>query len=151
MDFHPIEEREDQSDSEESHNEEAKELDKTLLTEGVKTERIIAGKRDLSDLCFICCFKLSDYLHRFIHLILEVTEETGKESLLSTRSGTSPKPQSQEPLPISLIERKEDCILVETEKSEFEESKVENIPSSKVPNREGNQNKCGRYKKFKYH
>ncbi|KAM3835560.1 GRB10-interacting GYF protein 2 isoform 1-T1 [Vipera latastei] len=108
MDFHPIEEREDQSDSEESHNEEAKELDKTLLREGVKTERIIA----------------------------EVTEETGKESLLSTRSGTSPKPQSQEPLPISLIERKEDCILIETEKSEFEESKVENIPSSKVPNRE---------------
>lgn len=46
MDFHPIEEREDQSDSEENHNEEAKELDKTLLREGVTTDRIIAGKRD---------------------------------------------------------------------------------------------------------
>uniref|UniRef100_A0A8C5SNY5 GRB10 interacting GYF protein 2 n=1 Tax=Laticauda laticaudata TaxID=8630 RepID=A0A8C5SNY5_LATLA len=105
MDFHPIEEREDQSDSEESHNEEAKELDKTLLKEGVKTDRIIAE-----------------------------AEETGKESSLSTRSGTSPKSQSQELS--SFIERKEDCIPVATEKSEFEESQMENIPLSKVPNRE---------------
>ncbi|KAG8135820.1 putative Glutamine rich protein, partial [Naja naja] len=108
MDFHPIEEREDQSDSEESHNEEAKELDKTLLKEGVKTDRIIA----------------------------EETEETGKESSLSTRSGTSPKSQSQELLPRSLIERKESCIPIATEKPEFEESQMENIPLSKVPNRE---------------
>ncbi|XP_007429434.1 GRB10-interacting GYF protein 2 isoform X1 [Python bivittatus] len=108
MDFHPIEEREDESDSEESHNEEAKELDKTHSREGVKTERMIA----------------------------EVTEETVKESSPSTRSGTSPKPQSQEPLPTSLIERKEDCIPEATETSEFEESQMEDVPSAKVPNRE---------------
>ncbi|KAM6443210.1 GRB10-interacting GYF protein 2 isoform 4-T4 [Liasis olivaceus] len=113
MDFHPIEEREDESDSEESHNEEAKELDKTHSREGVKTERMIAGL-----------------------FISEVTEETVKESSPSTRSGTSPKPQSQEPLPTSLIERKEDCILEATETSEFEESQMEDVPSAKVPSRE---------------
>ncbi|XP_063162957.1 GRB10-interacting GYF protein 2 isoform X5 [Candoia aspera] len=113
MDFHPTEEREDLSDSEESHNEEAKELDKTHLREGVKTERIIAGL-----------------------FISEVTEETVKESSPSTRSGTSPKPQPQDQLSTSLTEKKEDCIPEATEKSEFEESQMEDIPSAKVPNRE---------------
>ncbi|XP_053163952.1 GRB10-interacting GYF protein 2 isoform X2 [Hemicordylus capensis] len=108
MDFRPVEEGEDHSDSEGSHNEEAKELEKTQVREGVKTELAAA----------------------------EITEETVKESSASTRSGTPPKPQSQEPLPSSLLERREDCIPEITEKTQDKENQMEDIPPAKVPSRE---------------
>lgn len=46
MDFRPVEEGEERSDSEGSHNEEAKEHEKTKK-EGEKTERVVAGKGDV--------------------------------------------------------------------------------------------------------
>ncbi|XP_028586554.2 GRB10-interacting GYF protein 2 isoform X2 [Podarcis muralis] len=110
MDFRPAEEGEDRSDSEGSHNEEAKEVDKTHGRESVKTEHTAAAA--------------------------EVTEETVKESSPSTRSGTPPKSQSQEPLPTSLLERREDCVPEVIEKREDKENQMEDIPSAKVPNRE---------------
>lgn len=45
MDFRPVEEGEERSDSEGSHNEEAKDHEKTKK-EGEKTEKLVAGKRD---------------------------------------------------------------------------------------------------------
>lgn len=45
MDFRPVEEGEERSDSEGSHNEEAKDHEKNKK-EGEKTERIVAGKGD---------------------------------------------------------------------------------------------------------
>lgn len=45
MDFRPVEEGEDRSDSEGSHSEEAKELERMQVREGVKTEGTAAGKR----------------------------------------------------------------------------------------------------------
>ena len=44
MDFRPVEEGEECSDSEGSHNEEAKEPDKTNKKEAEKTDRIGVGK-----------------------------------------------------------------------------------------------------------
>ncbi|KAL8187572.1 UNVERIFIED_CONTAM: GRB10-interacting GYF protein 2, partial [Gekko kuhli] len=108
MDFRPVEEGEDQSDSDGSHSEEAKELDKTHVREGVTAERIAS----------------------------EVTEETVKESSPSARSGTPPKPQSQEPLPASLLERRENHIPEVSEKTVDKENQMEDIPPSKVPIRE---------------
>lgn len=43
MDFRPVEEGEERSDSEGSHNEEAKDHEKNKK-EGEKTERVVAGK-----------------------------------------------------------------------------------------------------------
>ncbi|KAJ6669174.1 hypothetical protein lerEdw1_007983 [Lerista edwardsae] len=108
MDFRPVEEGEDRSDSEGSHSEEAKELERMQVREGVKTEGTAA----------------------------EVTEEIVKESSPPTRSGTPPKPQPQEPLPTHLLERREDCVPEVTEKPEVKENKMEDIPAAKVPNRE---------------
>uniref|UniRef100_A0A8D2LEL4 GRB10 interacting GYF protein 2 n=1 Tax=Varanus komodoensis TaxID=61221 RepID=A0A8D2LEL4_VARKO len=108
LDFRPVEEGEEQSDSEGSHHEEAKELDKVHVREAVKTERTT----------------------------VEVAEETVKESSPSTRSGTPPKTQSLEPLTASLLERREDCVPDVIEKAEYKENQMENIPSAKVPNRE---------------
>ncbi|XP_061492447.1 GRB10-interacting GYF protein 2 isoform X2 [Rhineura floridana] len=105
MDFRPVEEEEDRSDSEGSHSEETKELDKTHVREGIKTEHTTA-------------------------------EETVKESSPSTRSGTPPKPQSQEPLPTSLLERREDCVPEGIETTDDKENQMEDISSAKVPNRE---------------
>lgn len=72
-----------------------------------------------------------------LSIFSEVTEETVKESSLPTRSGSPPKPQSQEPLPTSLLERREDCIPELIEKAEDKESQMEAIPEAKVSNREG--------------
>nr|XP_060624087.1 GRB10-interacting GYF protein 2 isoform X3 [Anolis sagrei ordinatus] len=108
MDFRPVEEVEDRSDSEGSHSEEAKELDKAPMRERVKTDQTVS----------------------------EVTEETVKESSPSTRSGTPPKSLSQEPLPTSLHERREDCVLEVIEKKEYKENQTEEIPPAKVPSRE---------------
>lgn len=44
MDFRPVEEGEERSDSDSSHNEEAKEPDKANRKEGEKTDRAGAGK-----------------------------------------------------------------------------------------------------------
>lgn len=46
MDFRPVEEGEERSDSDSSHNEEAKELEKANKKEGEKTDRAVAGKAD---------------------------------------------------------------------------------------------------------
>ncbi|XP_077205401.1 GRB10-interacting GYF protein 2 isoform X2 [Paroedura picta] len=108
MDFRPVEEGEDQCDSDGSHSEEAKELDKMHVREGVTSERTAA----------------------------EVTEETVKESSPSARSGTPPKLQSQEPLPTSLLERREDHDPEVIEKTADKENQMEDIPPSKVPIRE---------------
>lgn len=48
MDFRPVEEGEGCSDSEGSHNEEAKEPDKTNKKESEKTDRIGVGEAVLS-------------------------------------------------------------------------------------------------------
>lgn len=65
MDFRPVEEGEDRSDSEGSHNEEAKEVDKTHGRESVKTEHTAAaGKKDFSSLSFKFCFHLPAQLNK---------------------------------------------------------------------------------------
>jgi len=48
MDFRPVEEGEERSDSEGSHNEESKDHEKTTKKEGEKTDRVVAGKGDFS-------------------------------------------------------------------------------------------------------
>lgn len=73
-------------------------------------------------------------------IISEVTEEIVKETSPPTRSGTPPKPQPQELLPSNLLERREDCVAEVIEKAEVIENKMEDIPASKLPNREGNPN-----------
>ncbi|XP_020643017.3 GRB10-interacting GYF protein 2 isoform X1 [Pogona vitticeps] len=108
MDFRPVEEGAADSDSEGNHNEEAKEADKIHMKEGVKAEQTAA----------------------------EVTEETVKESSPSTRSGTPPKPQAQESLPASLLERRGDCISEVIEKNNYKENQTEDVPSAKVPGKE---------------
>ncbi|KAJ7325036.1 hypothetical protein JRQ81_018056 [Phrynocephalus forsythii] len=108
MDFRPVEEGEVHSDSEGNHNEEAKEAAKIHGREGVKAEQIVA----------------------------EVTEETVKESSPSTRSGTPPKSQSQESLPASLLERREDSVSEIIGKSDYKENQTEDLPSAKVPSKE---------------
>lgn len=51
MDFRPVEEGEERSDSEGSHNEEAKDHEKTAKKEGEKTDRVVAGKGGFSCIC----------------------------------------------------------------------------------------------------
>ncbi|XP_062988462.1 GRB10-interacting GYF protein 2 isoform X2 [Elgaria multicarinata webbii] len=63
---------------------------------------------------------------------VEVAEKTVKESSPSTRSGTPP----QEPLPASLLERREDCVPEVIGKTEYKENQIGDIPTAKVPNRE---------------
>lgn len=46
MDFRPVEEVEEHSDSEGGHGEEAKELEKTTKREGDKKDTITAGKNN---------------------------------------------------------------------------------------------------------
>ncbi|XP_014454333.1 GRB10-interacting GYF protein 2 isoform X2 [Alligator mississippiensis] len=107
MDFRPVEEGEEHSDSEGSHNEEAKELEKSVKKED-KTDMVAA----------------------------EAVEDTVKESVPSTRSGTPPKPQPQESLQTSLFERKEECAPERTERAEDKENRTENTPPAKVPGKE---------------
>lgn len=54
MDFRPVEEAEECSDSEGSHNEEAKEPDKTNKKEGEKIDRIGVGKVQFCLYLFFC-------------------------------------------------------------------------------------------------
>ncbi|XP_048718665.1 GRB10-interacting GYF protein 2 isoform X3 [Caretta caretta] len=107
MDFRPVEEVEEHSDSEGGHGEEAKELEKTTKREGDKKDTITA----------------------------EAAEEAVRASSPSTRSGTPPKLQPQEPLQASVFERKEECIPERTEKMEDKENQTANTPPSKVPSR----------------
>ncbi|XP_044886215.1 GRB10-interacting GYF protein 2 isoform X2 [Mauremys mutica] len=107
MDFRPVEEGEEPSDSEGGHGEEAKELEKTTKREGDKRDTITA----------------------------EAAEEAVRASSPSTRSGTPPKLQPQEPLQASLFERKEECVRERTEKMEDKENQTANTPPSKVPSR----------------
>ncbi|XP_077683299.1 GRB10-interacting GYF protein 2 isoform X3 [Eretmochelys imbricata] len=107
MDFRPVEEVEEHSDSEGGHGEEAKELQKTTKREGDKKDTITA----------------------------EAAEEAVRASSPSTRSGTPPKLQPQEPLQASVFERKEECIPERTEKMEDKENQTANTPPSKVPSR----------------
>lgn len=53
MDFRPVEEGDECSDSEGSHNEEAKEPDKTNKKEGEKTDRIGVGEAQFCLLPFL--------------------------------------------------------------------------------------------------
>ncbi|XP_043348724.1 GRB10-interacting GYF protein 2 isoform X2 [Dermochelys coriacea] len=107
MDFRPVEEVEEHSDSEGGHGEEAKELEKTTKREGDKRDTITA----------------------------EAAEEAVRASSPSTRSGTPAKLQPQEPLQASVFERKEECIPEPTEKMEDKENQTANTPPSKVPSR----------------
>lgn len=58
MDFRPVEEGEGCSDSECSHNEEAKEPDKTHKKEGEKMDRIGAGTVQFCLCLFFCQTKI---------------------------------------------------------------------------------------------
>ncbi|XP_074860774.1 GRB10-interacting GYF protein 2 isoform X2 [Carettochelys insculpta] len=107
MDFRPVEEGEERSDSEADHGEEAKELEKAAKREGDKRDTITA----------------------------EASEETISTSSPPTSSGTPPKLQPQEPLQASLFERKEECVSERIEKMEERENKTESMPPSKVPSR----------------
>uniref|UniRef100_A0A8C3SAD1 GRB10 interacting GYF protein 2 n=1 Tax=Chelydra serpentina TaxID=8475 RepID=A0A8C3SAD1_CHESE len=107
MDFRPVEEGEEHSDSEGGHGEEAKELEKTTKREGDRRDTITA----------------------------EAAEEAVRASSPSTQSGTPPKLQLQEPLQASLFERKEVCVPERTEKMEDKENQTANTPPSKVPSR----------------
>uniref|UniRef100_A0A8C3IM36 GRB10 interacting GYF protein 2 n=1 Tax=Chrysemys picta bellii TaxID=8478 RepID=A0A8C3IM36_CHRPI len=107
MDFRPVEEGEEPSDSEGDHGEEAKELEKTTKREGDKRDTITA----------------------------EAAEEAVRAPSPSTQSGTPPKLQPQEPLQASLFERKEECVPERTEKMEDKENQMVNTPPSKVPSR----------------
>ncbi|XP_074924695.1 GRB10-interacting GYF protein 2 isoform X3 [Chelonoidis abingdonii] len=107
MDFRPVEEGEEPSDSEGGHGEEAKELEKTTKREGDKRDTITA----------------------------EAAEEAVRTSSPSIRSGTPPKLQPQDPLQASLFERKEECVPERTEKMEDKENQTANTPPSKVPSR----------------
>ncbi|XP_053895147.1 GRB10-interacting GYF protein 2 isoform X3 [Malaclemys terrapin pileata] len=107
MDFRPVEEGEEPSDSEGDHGEEAKELEKTTKREGDKRDTITA----------------------------EAAEEAVRAPSPSTQSGTPPKLQPQEPLQASLFERKEECVPERIEKMEDKENQMVNTPPSKVPSR----------------
>lgn len=61
MDFRPVEEGEECSDSEGSHNEEAKEPDKTHKKEGEKTDRIGVGEVQF---CLPLFFLYQSFLNR---------------------------------------------------------------------------------------
>ncbi|KAM7043797.1 PREDICTED: PERQ amino acid-rich with GYF domain-containing protein 2 isoform X5 [Sturnus vulgaris] len=106
MDFRPVEEGEERSDSEGSHNEEAKDHEKNKK-EGEKTERIVA----------------------------ESVEEAAQASSPAARSDTPPKSQPPDPLQTNLFERKEESVPERTEKTEDKENRVENTLSAKMSNR----------------
>ncbi|XP_066182303.1 GRB10-interacting GYF protein 2 isoform X9 [Sylvia atricapilla] len=106
MDFRPVEEGEERSDSEGSHSEEAKDHEKTKK-EGEKTERVVA----------------------------EAVEEAAQASSPAARSDTPPKSQPPDPLPTNLFERKEESVPERTEKTEDKENRVENTLSAKMSNR----------------
>ncbi|XP_071423074.1 GRB10-interacting GYF protein 2 isoform X7 [Pithys albifrons albifrons] len=106
MDFRPVEEGEERSDSEGSHNEEAKDHEKTKK-DGEKTDRVVA----------------------------EAVEEAVQASSPAARSDTPPKSQPPDPLQASLFERKEECVPERTEKTEDKENRPENTPPAKMSNR----------------
>ncbi|NXS13232.1 GGYF2 protein, partial [Neodrepanis coruscans] len=106
MDFRPVEEGEERSDSEGSHNEEAKDHEKTKK-EGEKTERGVT----------------------------EAVEEAVQTSSPAARSDTPPKSQPPDPLQTSLFERKEEPVPERTEKTEDKENRAENTPPAKMSNR----------------
>ncbi|XP_056354797.1 GRB10-interacting GYF protein 2 isoform X7 [Oenanthe melanoleuca] len=106
MDFRPVEEGEERSDSEGSHNEEAKDHEKNKK-EGEKAERIVA----------------------------ESVEEAAQASSPAARSDTPPKSQPPDPLQTNLFERKEESLPERTEKTEDKENRVENTLSAKMSNR----------------
>ncbi|NWU72772.1 GGYF2 protein, partial [Pterocles burchelli] len=107
MDFRPVEEGEERSDSEGSHNEEAKDHEKITKKEGEKTDRVVA----------------------------EAVEEAVQTSSLAARSDTPPKSQPPGPLQTSLFERKEESMPDRTEKTEDKENRMENTPPAKMSNR----------------
>ncbi|XP_075273754.1 GRB10-interacting GYF protein 2 isoform X10 [Opisthocomus hoazin] len=107
MDFRPVEEGEERSDSEGSHNEESKDHEKTTKKEGEKTDRVVA----------------------------EAVEEAVQTSSPAARSDTPPKSQPPDPLQTSLFERKEESVPERTEKTEDKENRTENTPPAKMPNR----------------
>ncbi|KAM6258674.1 GRB10-interacting GYF protein 2 isoform X9 [Aptenodytes patagonicus] len=107
MDFRPVEEGEERSDSEGSHHEEAKDHEKTTKKEGEKTDRVVA----------------------------EAVEEAVQTSSPAARSDTPPKSQPPDPLQTSLFERKEESVPERTEKTEDKENRTENTPPAKMPNR----------------
>ncbi|XP_057238354.1 GRB10-interacting GYF protein 2 isoform X7 [Malurus melanocephalus] len=106
MDFRPVEEGEERSDSEGSHNEEAKDHEK-MKKEGEKTERVVA----------------------------EAVEEAAPASSPAARSDTPPKSQPPDPLQTNLFERKEESVPERTEKTEDKENRAENTPPAKMSNR----------------
>jgi len=59
MDFRPVDEGEERSDSEGSHSEDAKSHEKTTRKEGEKTDRIVSGKVDFSCICCMVQFRIS--------------------------------------------------------------------------------------------
>lgn len=67
MDFRPVEEGEDHSDSDGSHSEEAKELDKIHVREGATAEQTAAGKKDFLGVFLRHCFHFPDQLSKIIH------------------------------------------------------------------------------------
>uniref|UniRef100_A0A8C9L6L6 GRB10 interacting GYF protein 2 n=1 Tax=Pavo cristatus TaxID=9049 RepID=A0A8C9L6L6_PAVCR len=107
MDFRPVDEGEERSDSEGSHSEDAKDHEKTTKKEGEKTDRIVS----------------------------EAAEEAVQTSSPATRSESPPKSQLQDSLQTSLFERKEESVPERTEKTEDKESRTENTPPAKLPNR----------------
>uniref|UniRef100_A0A672UAR8 GRB10 interacting GYF protein 2 n=1 Tax=Strigops habroptila TaxID=2489341 RepID=A0A672UAR8_STRHB len=107
MDFRPVEEGEERSDSEGSHNEEAKDHEKTTKKEGEKTGRVVA----------------------------EAVEEAVQASSPAARSDTPPKSQPPDLLQTSLFERKEESVPERTEKTEDKENRMENTPPAKMSNR----------------
>uniref|UniRef100_A0A669QMV4 GRB10 interacting GYF protein 2 n=1 Tax=Phasianus colchicus TaxID=9054 RepID=A0A669QMV4_PHACC len=107
MDFRPVDEGEERSDSEGSHSEDAKDHEKTTKKEGEKTDRIVS----------------------------EAAEEAVQTSSPATRSESPPKSQLQDSLQTSLFERKEESVPERTEKTEDKESRTENAPPAKLPNR----------------
>ncbi|XP_065604251.1 GRB10-interacting GYF protein 2 isoform X2 [Cyrtonyx montezumae] len=113
MDFRPVDEGEERSDSEGSHSEDAKDHEKATKKEGEKTDRVV------SEPCNVT----------------EAAEEAVQTSSPATRSDSPPKSQLQDSLQTSLFERKEESVPERTEKTEDKESRTENTPPAKLPNR----------------
>ncbi|XP_052543333.1 GRB10-interacting GYF protein 2 isoform X7 [Tympanuchus pallidicinctus] len=113
MDFRPVDEGEERSDSEGSHSEDAKDHEKATKKEGEKTDRIV------SESCNVT----------------EAAEEAVQTSSPATRSESPPKSQLQDSLQTSLFERKEEPVPERTEKTEDKESRTENAPPAKLSNR----------------
>lgn len=107
MDFRPVDEGEERSDSEGSHSEDAKNHEKTTRKEGEKTDRIVS----------------------------EAAEEAVQTSSPATRSESPPKSQLQDSPQTSLFERKEESVPERTEKTEDKESRTENTPPAKLSSR----------------